>query len=102
MVWAIEYSWVNYSPGVHLEFPETKTDTAWSEELSNNSIQHLITKFASITPSTSQNAISSLLVVRFYRNSSASADDYDGDAFGLSFDIHYRSNTTGSRQEYIK
>lgn len=56
----------------------------------------------SITPSTSQDDISSVLVVRLFRNSSNAADTYTGGAFGLSFDLHHERNTDGSRTQWEK
>ena len=103
VVWAIEYSWVAYNHENPLEYPATTTITTTSASLSNDGHKHLIAPFDFITPSSSQDAISSILIIRFYRNSSNSADTYyDSGAFAISFDIHYRLNTIGSRQEYIK
>jgi hypothetical protein len=101
VVWAIEYTWVNYNT-THIEFPSTATLTATSEELSGNDHKHLITSFGGVTPTSDQDGISSILMFRFYRNSSNANDTYSSGAFALSFDIHYRGNTMGSRQEYIK
>jgi hypothetical protein len=102
VVWGMEYTWVNYDPDTYIEFPNTITITSTSENLNNNGLQHVITDFGSITPSSDQNKISSILLIRLFRKSGDGADTYGSGAFGLSFDIHYRSNTVGSRQEYIK
>ena len=102
VVWGIEYTWVNYNSSSNLAFPTSEIDTVHSEYLSNNGLQHLIASFDPITPSAAQNKISSILVVRFYRHSSITADDYLDDAFALSFDIHYRTNTMGSRDPFTK
>lgn len=102
VVWAIEYTWISYDHNTPLEFPVTTTLTGTSRELSTMGLKHLITQFGSITPASNQNSISSILVVTFYRNSTNAADTYSNKAFALSFDIHYKSNTVGSREEYIK
>lgn len=102
VVWGIEYTWVEYNDTAPLEFPATITSTTISEELSGDGHKHLITAFNAITPSGDQDNISSILVVRFFRNSSVTEDDYEHDAFALSFDIHYRLNTLGSREEFTK
>lgn len=101
VVWAIEYTWVKYDETTPLAFPATTVLTA-TGSATNNGHKHLIAKFPAISPTSSQNTVSSLLVVTFYRNSTASADTYKSDAFALSFDIHYRINTIGSREEYVK
>lgn len=102
VVWAIDYTWVNYNASSPMAFPTVITSITTSQALSNDGLKHLITAFDPIVPSSDQNDISSILVIRFYRNSSNAEDDYNAKAFALSFDIHYRSNTTGSREEYIK
>jgi len=102
VVWGIEYTWVEYNESSPLEFPSPIVSTSTSQQLSNDGFKHLITEFDPISPSGDQDNISSILVVRFFRNSSASADTYSSNAFALSFDIHYRSNTIGSREEFVK
>jgi len=103
VVWSIDYTWVNYQG----EFPAITTLTA---ETTFSSVpdehKHLIAEFNNgdgIIPSVgSQDGISSLILIRLYRDAGEGNDTYDDGAFALSFDIHYRSNTIGSRQEYIK
>lgn len=102
VVWAIEYTWVSYNNDTPIEFPSTNVLTGTSRDLASMGHKHLITEFGSITPTSSQNSISSILVVTFYRNSTNAEDTYSKDAFGLSFDIHYKSNTIGSRLQYTK
>lgn len=102
VVWAMEYTWVNYDATNPIVFPAAITLTTTSANVSNAGHKHLITEFAPITPNATQNKISSLLVVRFYRNSSNTADTYGSGAFALSFDIHYRMDTMGSREPLTK
>jgi len=102
VVWGIVYTWVNYNNSTPLSFPDTVINTTVSVDLNGHGHKHLITEFDPIIPTASQNTISSLLVVRFYRNSSNAADDYGSGAFALSFDIHYRTNTAGSREQFTK
>lgn len=102
VVWGLEYSWVEYDAATPLAFPSTSIVTATSGSLGNDANKHMITSFGSITPSNSQDNISSILVVRLFRNSSNASDTYTGGAFGLSFDLHIEKNTTGSRSEWTK
>jgi hypothetical protein len=105
VVWGMEYTWINYHPTTSLAFPATDTLLAVSEEVTSNTkaLHHLIAEFDSITPTVDQqDGISSILVVRFFRNPDNSYDDYGADAFALSFDIHYERNTVGSREEFVK
>jgi hypothetical protein len=103
VVWGLEYTWINYNPTTSLAFPLSTTVTATSDAISGQALHHLITEFNPIAPIVDdQDGISSILVVRFFRDPDNSADNYAHDAFALSFDIHYERNTVGSRQEFIK
>jgi len=100
VTWGIEYTWVNYSTSSKL-FPATEISTTNYTVSTNQGKHHLIAKFDAITPIVDeQDGISSILVVRFFRD--ADNDTYAADAFALSFDIHYEKNTVGSRGEYVK
>jgi hypothetical protein len=66
---------------------------------------HYITEFAAITPTASQDGLSSILTCRLFRNSSNAADTYDiaANKCGLLYvDIHYQTDTLGSVGEYVK
>ena len=102
VVWGMEYTWIEYDATTPLQFPQTTIITGTSDSFSNSAHKHLITSLGSITPSAVQDDISSVLVVRLFRNSSNAADTYTGGAFGLSFDLHYERNTVGSRTEWVK
>jgi len=102
VVWGIEYTWVDYNSITPGEFPPTTTITAESVAIANDNHKHLVTSFGAITPSADQDNISSILMVRVFRNSSNPADTYSDEAFGLSFDLHYEMNTIGSRTEWTK
>lgn len=102
VVWGLEYTWIEYNSASPEQFTTTTIITTTSDPVSNSQYDHLLTSFPSITPNTSQDNISSILLMRIFRNSSNAADTYTGSAFGLSFDIHYEINTAGSRQEFIK
>lgn len=101
VIWAIDYTWVNYMS----EFPAPVTLEV-TTSISGDEKRHRISEFSAISPMITgdhpQNGISSILLIRFYRKGNDSGDTYNKGAYALSFDIHYRSNTIGSRQEYIK
>jgi hypothetical protein len=46
--------------------------------------------------------ISSVILMKLYRNSSDAADTYTGLAYFIEFDIHYQSDTPGSRTQGAK
>ena len=101
VVWGLEYTWIEYNSSTPQTFPATTVETITASFTSSDHM-HLLHSFSAITPNSNQDNISSILVMRIFRNSSNAADTYNGDAFGLSFDIHYEMDTGGSRQEFIK
>ncbi|NPD85378.1 hypothetical protein HNS38_11435 [Lentimicrobium sp. L6] len=105
VIWAIEYTWVNYNSETQYVFPAAETLTA-TASVNGDSHKYLIASFGPITPLTGsenpQDNVSSILLIRLYRNGTSNDDTYAKGAFALSFDIHYEKNTVGSRQEYIK
>ena len=64
--------------------------------------KHYITSFSAITPTASQDGLSSMMVCRLFRDSTNPADNYEHDAGLLQFDLHYQIDQMGSRQEFIK
>ncbi len=101
VVWGIEYTWIEYNSSTPNTFPATTIETK-TAAITTSDHKHLITEFTGITPSSDQDNISSILVMRLFRDATNGSDDYNSDAFGLSFDLHYEINTVGSRQEHIK
>lgn len=103
VVWGLEYTWVNYDATTPIAFPNTTLITATTADVASGDVdKHLITGFSSITPSASQNKISSILMCRFYRKSADANDDYNGNAAVLSFDLHYEIDAVGSHSQYVK
>ena len=67
--------------------------------------KHYLSPFAALTPSASQDGLSSILRGRLFRNSADAADTYDigGNKCGLLYiDAHYEINSIGSNGEYAK
>lgn len=96
--WGMEYTWVDYQGN----FSNTTVVYGNSTSVSSNQYTHLITSLGQITPSASQDNISSVLMIRFFRNSGNAADTYPDKAAALSFDIHYETDMLGSRTQYAK
>lgn len=98
--WGLEYSWA--SIGKTFSAPAT---VYASTQFPNEQIEankHYITSFAAISPTTSQNGISSMLHIRLFRDSTVAGDSFVHGAFLSEFDIHYSMDTIGSRQELSK
>ena len=61
---------------------------------------HQVSDFPDITDA--EMNLSSIMVGRIRRPSDNTSDTYDQDAGFLGFDVHYLSDSPGSRQEYVK
>lgn len=94
--WAFEYSWAN----IGSTFPTTTT-LYKVESTGSTPDTHLMTEFDHIVPATTAD-ISSMMICKLYRNSSATTDTYSGAALFLEFDIHYQIDSFGSEQETTK
>lgn len=92
--WNFEYVWQNYQS----EFPSTSTKINDVTGEVTATHRHNITEFGPIDAT--GKSISSILMCRLWRD--GDNDSYNGDAFLLSFDIHYQTNTAGSRTEFTK
>lgn len=100
--WGLEYAWVE--PGV--TFGDTTIVYTTGNEQGDTDLtanRHYITEFSPLTPDSTQDGFSSILVGRLFRNSSNAADTYDvsGNKCGLLYiDIHYEIDKLGSDTEY--
>lgn len=107
-LWTLEYTWAD----IGTEYPATvyayteagknyTSDTAYDTTVTL--FKHYISKFGAITPSASQNDISSVLIGRLFRDSAHGSDTYDAPAnkCGLLYiDAHYQLARIGSDEEY--
>lgn len=96
--WGLEYTWVDIGG----TYGNTSFVYALSAGGHTTAGKHEMTSWSSITPSASQDGISSMLVGRLFRNAPDANDTYDDDAGLLGFDIHYEMNTVGSKTESAK
>ena len=97
VVWGLEYTWTN----AFSTFPSTETIYAYTVVKTEN--LHTVVAFENpITPTSSQNKISSILMCRLFREPGNSRDTFRKEIILLQFDIHYKVNTLGSRTEWIK
>lgn len=99
-LWAIEYSWANI--GSTFLAPATVYASTHTPVGAVTSNKHMVTPFSPITPTTNQNGLSAMLIMRIYRDCTVAADDFEHGVFMNEFDLHYRMNAIGSRQEYTK
>jgi hypothetical protein len=98
--WGIEYSWANIGSTISAPTTVHASTSFPNEQIEVN--KHYITSFDPITPSTNQNGLSSMMMCRIFRDSTVVEDTFTHGAFLFEFDIHYRMNMVGSRQELSK
>jgi hypothetical protein len=65
--------------------------------------KHYVSKFNALSPSASQDNISSILIGRLFRASAHANDTYNGSTcYLLYIDAHFQMNSLGSTDEYTK
>lgn len=106
--WGLEYVWKDigevfgdtvtvYTDGTNLVPGGTDADVTAG--------RHYIASFGTLTPGSTADGISSILIGRLFRNSSDAADTYNaaGAKCGLLYiDAHFQLSSIGSNDEYVK
>lgn len=103
VIWNFDYTWVNYNTTTPEVFPAITTiSIPTSGPFIANT--HLITPLTigNVGLDATGKTVSSLLICRIWRNSSAIGDNYSSDCGAISLDFHYEMDTFGSRSEYSK
>lgn len=80
-------------------------DWSWSADPDVTAGKHYISDFTDITPWTTADGVSSILIWRIFRFSWDASDTYDvagNKCWLLYIDAHYKVNMLGSRTEYVK
>lgn len=102
--WGLEYSWAEPDE----VFGDTTTLYATGNEQSDTDLtqyKHYITEFDAITPPSTANGLSTIMIARVWRNSGDDADTYNAasNKAGLLYiDIHHQLSSVGSTDEYTK
>lgn len=100
-VWGLEYNWADIGSAYG------NTSIVYTTGLQPNDTnlvqyRHYISEFADITPSSTQDGLSSIMNCRLFRYSGNASDTFTGTCGLLYVDFHYEVNTFGSNEEYIK
>jgi hypothetical protein len=102
VTWGLEYTWAI----VGEVFPGTTIITGTTVATPNTGsialYEHVITPLGTGGIVATGKTLSSMLVCRLFRNSSAGTDTYNGEAGLLEIDFHYQIDSDGSNQEYTK
>lgn len=100
--WGLEYTWADIGADFgNTAFVYGKTHSPADANVVAG--RHYLTPLTDITPSTSQDGLSSMLVCRIFRNATDATDDtYEADAGLLEIDFHFEQDTIGSRTDTTK
>jgi len=100
--WGLEYTWIDIGGDFgNTQIVYGKTHTPADADVVAG--RHYLTPLTDITPSASQEGISSMMICRVFRNATDAVDDtYEQDAGLLQLDFHYESDMLGSRTETAK
>ena len=100
-VFGLEYNWAE----IGSTFGNTTiiyTDTLLPNDTNLIQYKHYVSAFPSITPTTSQDAISSILSCRLFRYSGDASDTYTGTCGLLYIDFHFEMDSLGSHSDFTK
>jgi hypothetical protein len=101
VIWGLEYTWTD----IGQVYPDTlivQSTSIYPVVTALVIDTHYLSAFTDITPSATQDGLSSILSCRLFRNSSDAGDTYTGDCGLLYVDAHYQLNSVGSDQEFVK
>jgi len=100
-VFGLEYNWAD----IGSELGNTSiiyTNSLVPNDTNLTQYRHYISPFPGITPTTSQDGISSILVCRLFRYSGNASDTYTGTCGLLYVDFHYEMDSLGSHTDFTK
>lgn len=100
--WGLEYAWADIGTNYGDTAIVYASATLVPNEANLTAFRHYISEFADITPSASQDGLSSILIGRLFRFSGDASDTYDDKVGLLYIDAHYERDTFGSITEYSK
>jgi hypothetical protein len=99
VVWKMDYKWFNLNEAVPAGFTTLTANNRVYTWTAGN--LHQYDEFAFIDGSLISD-VSSIFLVKVYRDDNIDAGAGGGDALAWEFDFHYQINTLGSKTEYIK
>lgn len=102
VIWGLEYAWADIGTAYGDTTIVYSSATLVPGDTNLTAFRHYISEFADITPSASQDGLSSILIGRLFRFSGDASDTYDDKAGLLYIDAHYEVDTFGSITEYSK
>jgi hypothetical protein len=100
IIWGLEYCWKEPGATFGDTVIVTSSTTLVPDDANITAGKHYIATFSGITPDSTQDDLSSILICRLFRNSSAAGDTYTNKVGLLYVDIHYQMARLGSNDEY--
>lgn len=102
VLWGLEYTWKDIGE-VFGDTTEVSSSLVLTPDDANITAgKHYISSFSVLTPGTTADGLSSILIGRLFRNSSDASDTYTDKVGLLYIDAHYQINSIGSTDEYSK
>jgi len=102
IIWGLEYTW----KGIGEVFGDTtivySSTTLMPDDANITTGKHYIAEFTDLSPGATASSLSSILIGRLFRNSSAGGDTYTNKVGLLYIDAHYQVDSFGSFDEYAK
>lgn len=102
VIWGMEYNWKDIGEVFGDTVIVTSSATLVPDDANITANKHYISEFADLTPGTTADGISSILIGRLFRNSSNAGDNYTDKVGLLYIDAHIEINSLGSNSEYVK
>lgn len=102
VIWGLEYIWKDIGEVYGDTAIVTSSTTLVPDDANITAGKHYISEFADLTPGSAADGLSSILIGRLFRNSSAAGDTYTDKVGLLYIDAHYQINSLGSTDEYSK
>ena len=99
VVWKFDYKWFDIGDAVPANFT-TVTESADIITYTSGNL-HQMTEFPNLDGS-GISGVSSILLVKVYRDDNVDGGAGGGDALAFEFDIHYQIDSLGSFSEYAK
>lgn len=102
IVWGLEYCWKEVGETYGDTVIVQSSTTLVPDDSDITVGKHYIATFSALTPGSTADGISSILIGRLFRNSSDASDTYTNKVGLLYVDAHYQISSIGSNDEYTK
>lgn len=102
IIWGLEYTWKDIGETYGDTTIVQSSTTLVPDDANITAGKHYLAEFADISPGSTADGLSSILIGRLFRNSSDGGDTYTNKVGLLYIDAHYEVDSFGSNEEYIK